>query len=424
MSVHAGTILHVGGSNVIDRIQSAGLGDVNIPIETIREVGNRLVVDKVPGEADFTFSMESLDMGTDLMAFLTGKVGALAAASPPGAADPALTEYKWEDVGYVNITSPWKDPDTGAAGDIVAGHLVPAYLPTRLTYRFGATDNATASVDLAGGEFYYGRFAPVEDFAQGDGTETAFVTSDPTIHYRKGGAAGTDFKDVFGVIVGKKCAVPDVDYVVTGGDGAPATVTFAVPPKATDLVRIAYFTDAAKSYPQTVHADTLIKPGAVRGRNIKVYLGNGAGRARVASIQTVDLEATLETDVERELGSSEIVGRTINGTDCSGTLSVRSKDADALLNLLSKVTKVQGGRHPQDDLRRAGPVPAPWHPGPRQHADRLLHPVRLPQRDVQRVQGRLRSRVGRPAVHIGATHPALRHQRPGVRGRHLLRSPA
>jgi hypothetical protein len=28
------------------------------PIETIREIGNDLVVDKVPGEPDFTFSME------------------------------------------------------------------------------------------------------------------------------------------------------------------------------------------------------------------------------------------------------------------------------------------------------------------------------------------------------------------------------
>jgi hypothetical protein len=340
MSVHAGTILHVGGANVIDRIQSAGLGDVNIPIETIREVGNYLVVDKVPGEADFTFSLESLDMGTDFMAFLTGKVGALAANSPPGSADPAGTQYKWEDVSFVNVVSPWKDPDTGSSGDITAGHLVPGYLPTRLTYRFGATDNATMTADLAGGEFYYGNFAPVEEFAQGDGIQTAFITTDPTEHYRVGGAAGTAFKDVFGVIVGRKVMIQDVDYTVTGGDDTVATITFAVPPKVTDLVRFSYFTSAAKAYPQTVHADTLVKPAAVRGRNIKVYLGAGGQRARVASVQTVDLEASLETDVERELGSAEIVGRTINGTDCTGTLTVRSKDSDAFLALLAKVTGV------------------------------------------------------------------------------------
>jgi hypothetical protein len=341
MSVHAGTILHVGGSNVIDRIQSAGLGDVNVPIETIREVGNRLVVDKVPGEADFTFSMESLDMGTDLMAFLTGKVGALAAASAPGAGDADGTAYRWEDVGFVNITSPWKDPESGAAGDIVAGHLVPGYLPTRLTYRFGATDNATMSVDLAGGEFYYGGFAPVEEYGTGvDGTKTAFVTADPTIKYRIGGAVGTSFRNVFGVIVGQTRMIEGVDYTVTGGDGTPATITFAVAPATGKLVRYAYFTDTAKAYPQTVHADTLIKPGAVRGRNIKVYLGAGGARVRIASIQTVDLEATTETQPEYELGSEGQVGRTITGTDCNGTLTVRSKDADSFLALLAKVTAV------------------------------------------------------------------------------------
>lgn len=340
MSVHAGTILHVGGNNVIDRIQSAGLGDANIPIETIREVGNRLVVDKVPGEPDFTFSMESLDMSTDLMALLTGKVGAQAAASPPGAADPAGTAYDWADCGYINIASPWKDPDTGAVGNIIAGHLVPGYYPTRISYRFGTTDNAAVTLDLAGGSFFYGGFAPVEEYGNGDGVQVAFVTADPTVHYRRGGAAGTLFRDVFGVIVGKKLLIEGVDFTVTGGNGTPATITFAVAPANGALIRWVYFTSAPKTYPQAVHADTILKPGAVRGRNIKVYLGAGGARARVASIQSVDLEATIDGTPERELGSEDVVGRTVNGTDASGTINVRSRDANAFLALLAKVTAV------------------------------------------------------------------------------------
>src|SRR3954447_16167826 len=97
MSVTAGSILIVGGNNVIDRIQSAGLGDARVPIETIREVGNYLVVDKVPGEADFTFNVEAWDVTTDLMAFLTGKIGAPDVASAPGSGDPDGTVYRWED---------------------------------------------------------------------------------------------------------------------------------------------------------------------------------------------------------------------------------------------------------------------------------------------------------------------------------------
>jgi hypothetical protein len=274
MSVHAGSILTVGGNNVIDRIQSAGLGDATVPVETIREVGNKLVVDKIPGEPDFTFSLESLDVSTDIMALLTGKTGALAEpGGAPGAADAVGTEYKWLDCGYINIASPWKDALNDAAGDIVAGHLVPAYYPTRVRYAFGVTDFATQTVDLGGGAFYYAKAAPVEEYGVADGVITAFITADPTIEHRLGGAAGTTFRNVFGVIVGGVPMIEGVDFTVTGGNGTPATITFAVAPAATDLVRYAYFTDAPKAYPQPVHAATIVKPGAVRGRNIVVLRG-------------------------------------------------------------------------------------------------------------------------------------------------------
>lgn len=340
MSVHAGSILTVGGNNVIDRIQSAGLGDVRLPIETIREVGNRLVVDKIPTEPDFTFTMESLDVSTDVMAWLCGKVGALASGSAPGASDPVGTEYKWEDCTAVNVVSPWKDPTTGSAGNIEAGHLVPAYYPTRMRYRFGVTDFATQEVELGGGTFYYASEAPVEEYGTGDGTVTAFVTSDPTIQHRIGGGGGSTFRNVFGVIVDGEIQIADVDYTVAGGDGSPATITFAQPPANGALVCFAYFTTAAKAYPQTVHAATIVKPGAVRGRNILIFLGAGGTRQRIASVQTVELEATVDSEIEREMGSDEPTGRIVNGRDCTGSITVRSKDADAFVGLLSKVTGV------------------------------------------------------------------------------------
>jgi hypothetical protein len=341
MSVHAGSILTVGGNNVIDRVQSAGLGDATIPIETIREVGNQLVVDKIPGEPDFTFSLESLDVSTDVMAWLTGKVGALAEpGGAPGAADPAGTEYKWEDAGYVNVTSPWKDPINDAAGNIIAGHLVPGYYPTRVRYQFGVTDFAQQMVDLAGGSFYYAKNAPVEEYATGDGTVTAFVTSDPTIQYRIGGAGGSTFRNVFGVINGGRIMVEGVDFTVTGGNGTPATITFAAAPETGDLVRFSYFTTAAKAYPQAVHASTVTKPGAVRGRNIVVLVGAGGSQQRLSGVQSFELEATVDTEAERELGMEEPVGRTVNGRDCTGTVTIRAKDSDAFIALLAKVTGV------------------------------------------------------------------------------------
>lgn len=343
MSVHAGTILHIGGANVIDRIQSAGLGDVRLPIETIREVGNELVVDKVPGEQEFTFTMESFDASTDLMAFLTGKVGAAASASPPGGADIDGTTYAWEDVRTVNITSPWKDASTGSAGAVSAGHIIPGYFPTRIRYRFGVTDNATQEAELTGGSFYYALHAPVEDFAEGDGADTTFVTSLNAVGHRIGGGTATEYRFVYGVIVDDTLQIEDVDYTVSGGSidtPANVTITFATAPADGAQIRFCYFTDEAQAWPRSRHADPTVKPGAVRGRNIKIYLGSGGSRQRVASVQAMELEATTETEVEREMGSEEIVGRTINGRDCTGTITVRSRDAEAFIALLSKVTGV------------------------------------------------------------------------------------
>lgn len=343
MSVRAGSILHLGGNNVIDRIQSAGLGDVRLPIETIRETGNREVVDKVPQEPDFTFNVESLDVSTDLMAFLTGAApGSAASASAPGASDPDGTEYDWLDCVFVNIPSPWKDPATGSAGVVEAGHLIPGYYPTRYTARFGVTDNATFSAELAGGSFFYSdAAAPVEEFHLASASQTVFATADAAIHYRKGGAGGTLFRSVFGVLVNGQLQAEGVDYTVTGGaanPGSTATITFASGLTAGDDVRFCYFTSASRSYPQTVHASTLVKPGAVRGRNVHVAIDGGNGQVNVGGIQTAEINATVDGEVERELGTEDIIGRVVNGTDANGTLTIRAKDKDAFFRVLEQVT--------------------------------------------------------------------------------------
>ena len=338
MSVHAGSLLHVAGRNVIDRLQSAGLGDVRIPIETIREVGNREVVDKVPGEPDFTFTLESLDVGTDLMALLTGKIGTgVASGEAPGASDPDGTEYNWLDCRAFNVLSPWKDADTGSAGDIEAGHLIPGYFPTRMTQRYGVTDNATFSVELAGGSFFYAKGTPVEDYFEGDSATKAFETSEVTIHHRKGGAEGTTFRDVFGVLVDGQIQVEGVDYEVTGGNGEKATVTFTnAPAEAADL-RIAYFSSEEHSYPQSVHASSVVKPAAVRGRNILIEIDN----IRARGGQSFELEATFEGETQREFGEEDSTGRSNTGTDTTGTFTVRSRDADAFFELLKQITGVE-----------------------------------------------------------------------------------
>jgi hypothetical protein len=345
MSVHAGAIVLVAGNNVVDRVQSQGLGDVRLPIEVIREVGNEKVVDKVVGEPDFTFTLEAWDATTEIEAFLVGKLGAQASGSAPGASDPTGTEYRFEDMqGCVNIASPWKDAATGSAATVGGGHLIPGYYLTRLSYAFGVTDNSSQTAELAGGSFYYGLFAPREQQYVGNGATVAFATADPAVHSRIGGSTGTTFLSVFGVMVDGVLQIENVDYTVSGGAAAPgstATVTFTVAPKNGADIRLAYFTSAAKSFPDAVHASTITKPGAVRGRNILVKVGTPGGtRSKVASIQSATLDATIDGTVEREFGNTDQIGRSVNGIDTNGALTIRSKDIAALFSLLKTVSGV------------------------------------------------------------------------------------
>jgi hypothetical protein len=347
MSVHAGNILHVGGNNVIDRIQSAGLTNAQNAYDVIREIGNDEVVDKVPQDPDYTFSVETFDVSTEIEAWLTGKVGTDPAdpTAAPGAADAAGTEYRWADCEFVNVASPWKEP--GAAGDVLSGHLVPAYYPTRISYSFGVTDNASQTVELSGGSYYYGEGAPVEQFETGDGAQTAFLTDDPAIGHRIGGALGTTFKRVFGVLVNGVLQVEGIDYTeaspAVGAAAGIATITFLTPPAIGADIRFGYFTNAATAFPQPVHPSTLVKPAAVRGRNICVFVGSGVGRVKLGGVQAATLDATVDGAVEREFCNTEIVGRTINGRDTNGDVTVRSKDRDAFFALLAKVTGLARG---------------------------------------------------------------------------------
>jgi hypothetical protein len=345
MSVKAGSIVTVAGRNVVDRLQSAGLGNAAIPIETVRETGNDLVVDKVPGEADFTFTMESWDVSTDLMAFLTGKVGNQAVAQPPGYGDPAGTEYRWENVRPVNITSPWKGDTGSQGGHVAAGLIIPGYYPTRLRYTFGVTDMSVQSVDLAGGAYYYAKTPPVEEFASGDGVQVAFITSEAARALRLGGTAGTTFQRVFGVMVNGVMQTKGVDYaesIVAADAGQPAatTITFNVaPPNAAD-VRFCYFTETAKALPQAVNADATVKPGAVRGRNIIIRIDPDGLDVRLPGVQTMEFEATVAGAVEREMGNADPTGRSNDGVDASGTVTIRPKDIDAFFRALEIVTGV------------------------------------------------------------------------------------
>ena len=375
MTVKAGDIVTVAGQTVLQRLQTQGLTNAKVPVNTIREIGNGLVVDKVLGEPDFTFTLESLAVDCSIEAILHGEVSTgTTPGTGAGQSDAPGTEYKWETSQAVNICSPWKKQgDTGGAVD--SGHLIPGYFPQKIGYKFGVTENASQTVELRGGEFYYGNgLAPVEDVFTGDDATKAFVTANHAIRYRRGGVLGTTYKEVLGVLVNGVWQNEGQDFTVTGGGPVSteiaATVTFVTAPGTGASVRIAYFTSAAQAYPDTVKESSLVLPGAVRGRNICVSVASGGADTwhRLYGIQTAALDASFELAPERELCNDEIVGFTVNGTDCTGTITMHAKNKDAFFSFLKQITGIDTtqevvGYMNQNPLKLKIEITDPRNPG-------------------------------------------------------------
>lgn len=346
MTVKAGQIVTVAGHTVIQRLQTQGLSNAKIPIDTVREIGNDQVVDKVPQEPDFTFSMESLAVDNSIEAILHGAVSSGPAPSQgAGQADAVGTEYPWATSQQVNLISPWKDPQSYSSGNVVAGHILPGYFPQKLSYKFGVTENAAITAELRGGSFFYGAFAPTEDVITGSGGVQAYATAEPAVHFRRGGVQGTTFKSQLGVMVNGQPMTEGQDYTQTGGGppsaATPIDITFTgYTVQNGDQIRIAYFTTNAHSYPDSVKESSIAMPGAVRGRNICLSVASGGAGTwqRLFGIQTVTLDASFNIAPERELCNDEMVGFTVNGTDCTGAVTMHAKSVSAFFSFLKQIT--------------------------------------------------------------------------------------
>jgi len=343
MAIRGGQILHLGGSaTIIDRLQSAG-ADVNIGTDTIREVGNYLNVDKVSQDPDITFSMETFDVSTEAEALLSGRLD-------DANADADGTEYLFSEFKALNIISPWKDEAAGSAGTVDGGVILPGYEATRASYRFGVEDNAGVTFEVSGSDQYLARFVPQNEIlAYGGGSPSAQISASAVLH-RVGGYDSGEQKYILGVVKNGQTQIDGTDYTITPSAGAgaeKAVVTFADAPSASDKVEVAYFASAVTaSFPQTIHPTTTVKPGAVRGRDIKAYFQlpasgyEASGRVRLPGVQSVTVDAQKQTTLEREMGTLLPISRTTESVDVTGDMGVHPAGQAAFFKLMRQITGV------------------------------------------------------------------------------------
>lgn len=338
MAIKAGQILHDAEGYVIDRIQSAGVGSLNIPEEKIKEVGNFQTVATVRDTPDLSFDLESFDVSAEFEALLVGK-------------DPtALTageEIDFGDVQPLDITSPFKSGNN--AYNIIKGIVIPYLNLERCQYRFGVGQNSTQSFTLRGDSVYYVPGVPAyEEFAHIGATTYSFGQV-PAILYQESGdnyyALSVSLKDsTTGEY--KRLFIGD-DYTNT----ATGFTLLADLSATYDTICVTYGHGDATNYTQTgntplgqpVHQTASVKPAAVRGKDIDVYLGDSSATptfTRWTGIQSIEVSRSVNLENDEELGNSKFVASDYDTAEVTGSITMKPESPTDLWDKIAQVADV------------------------------------------------------------------------------------
>lgn len=344
MAIKAGQIIHTGnGTVVIDRIQTAGPGQLNIPIDRVFELGNYKSVGTIRDTPDLTFSLESFDVSTEIEEWLTN------------GEDPA-TGIDLGRAVPVDVASQFKAGQAAASPySVIASVAVPFLYLESMSYRFGLRDNASQSASLRGDSIFYNPGPTYVQTVAGSGVAgQTIITTNPAYQVAEG-----DARRVLSVTAAGQRLNFGADYAETYGtetDGAAiTTVTLESAVAADETVRIVYASPTALSYEQAVHPSATVKPAGVRGRDIDVYVGGydpldipGSQVNKVTSVQavTADWRATLEKD--EEFGNYYAVGQDFDVPAVNGTIDIKPRSPQELAALvrslqgITDATKVLG----------------------------------------------------------------------------------
>lgn len=411
MAIKAGNIVHVGNETVvIDRIQTAGPGNLNIPTEKIYELGNYQSVATIRDVPDLSFTMDSYDMSTEIETLLTGAyAGRTVTDAVTTSADATVTSatgaFTSADVGrlvvlndvgttgvhYVSYidtvtngtTIELTDATMPASDTAITMQILPAAIDLAtcvpidiasqfkpgisdsspysvissvalpflymesMSYRFGLRDNAQQSASLRGDSIFYNPGPCYVETAAGTNTvDQDVVTTYAAYEYDGDGTS----RRVLAVTVNGVRLTKGVDYdeaygsVTNGAAVSTVTIFEAVPTSQT--IRIIYSSPQAKSYLQNVHADTTVKPAAVRGKDIEVYVGGYDPNDPASSVANkwtgvqsanIDWRVTLEKD--EEFGNYYAVGQDFDVPEVTGSLEIKPRDPE---DLMEKIRQAAG----------------------------------------------------------------------------------
>lgn len=332
MTIRAGQVLHVVGNrfqakSVIDRLQNVGPG-INIPSEKVYETGNFSAVDEVRDTPELTFAAESVDVSVEFEALL-------AHVDPAAVGDG--TGFNLANSKPIDILAPFKDALN--AYNTTRAIAVPYQTLASATYRFGVQQNAVQAFELAGDSIYYIPGSAYQEVFPAAGVGPYSFANPPAIPTTESGVVLYAYCVTLHRSDGtyqRLFAPADYTNTATG-----FTLTTAAPAGST--LHVVYGSGVIDNYPEAVHQGTAVKPSAVRGSHIDVYVSDGAATPTLLKwdgLQSAELNWRLALEAVRELGNTHIVEQTYDVPDLTGTLTMRPKSVAYMFDRVGQVTGV------------------------------------------------------------------------------------
>lgn len=342
MPLRGGQILHDIRGFIIDRIQTGGVSNFNIPQTTIKELGNYKNVAVLRDVPTLTFDIESLDVSTEIEAIINHKT--------PSSVTNGQS-FDFTQAIPLDVISPFRSNQ--GAFDIVKGVAIPYLTLASASYKFGVNANSTQTFSFQGDAPYYIPGTPKQQsFAMVNGANQVYTLSNTAIAYTEQG----NVRYVLSVCMknltnfAAKRLFFASDGTTATGDFTTTSTTFTILadqssdfPASSSVVEVIYGTTAAATYDATVNEGVSVKPGAIRGKDIHVQVWTGAATPAAVSwtgIQScqVDWKANLQPD--DELGNANHVDYVYDIPDVTGNIVVRSVNPQDLQNKIAQIANV------------------------------------------------------------------------------------
>lgn len=337
MAVKAGQMLLTAEGFVIDRIQTGGVSNLNIPTTSIFELGNFNTVAIVRDIPDLSFTLQSVDVSTDIESIMCNTTPSATVAGTGGSPTPTTLDF--QNNRPIDVTSPFRSANNQY--NVVKGLVVPYLTLESVAYKFGLKANAEETFTLRGDAIYYMPGVPVRETflgSAGGGTTYAF-SHGPALLYTELGAS------IYAVSVWWSDTTTGLYKRLFHGQDYTDTssgIVLNVAVASTCVVHVCYGTAASGStsvpyyYNATSTSSVAVKPGAIRSKDMDVYIGVGATpvMTRLTGVQSFDATWKVTLQNDEEFGNAHYVSTDYDVPTVSGTLGLKGVDpADTIAHI-------------------------------------------------------------------------------------------